>query len=550
MVAVMVLFFLLTADPVAAQDGITKPSKSVAQAAWMRGDYETAFDQYNALLLLYSRDPLYQYYTGACLVRMERDIQRSVMLLSSAINSSVHVKSVPDDVWFYYGRALQMSGSFSQAIEAFDRFIKVTGRKTSAEYEVRKYLDQCNEGVGAIGESESPPREAVVRSKPETVMPNPVLPEPVQQEQAILKPALQEPAISEPVRPKAARTEPVVQKPVVRGNVTGVPKEQYRVLGEAVELRHDADSLGLQAERAALEAEKARPEDKERLEKRAADEAAKAEARAAEADSLLLTLGRDEDQTPDTPPVTVPASQPEVRQLSHFEVRPGPAYSNANPVPVDPAMPEGLAYTIQIAAFRNDVSPSLFKGLFPVFGRKRQGSDAVYFYAGLFRRLDDAMKALPEARGAGFPDAFIIAMMNGAQVSMERAAQLAREWSAQPLTVNKTVAGSHSEQPDQPVPVETLSFRAEVMRIDKPVKPDVIQKIEQLAGTRGLEMIKNNNGETVFLIGNFITFESADEYVSLLIRNGYSSARVAAYVGMQEISVDAAMELINKPPDD
>jgi hypothetical protein len=160
------------------------------------------------------------------------------------------------------------------------------------------------------------------------------------------------------------------------------------------------------------------------------------------------------------------------------------------------------------------------------------------------------MKALPEARGAGFPDAFIIAMMNGAQVSMERAAQLAREWSAQPLTVNKTVAGSHSEQPDQPVPVETLSFRAEVMRIDKPVKPDVIQKIEQLAGTRGLEMIKNNNGETVFLIGNFITFESADEYVSLLIRNGYSSARVAAYVGMQEISVDAAMELINKPPDD
>ena len=78
----------------------------------------------------------------------------------------------------------------------------------------------------------------------------------------------------------------------------------------------------------------------------------------------------------------------------------------------------------------------------------------------------------------------------------------------------------------------------------------MVQKIEVLAGNRGLDMIKNSNGETVFLIGNFITFESAEEYVSLLIRNGYSSARVAAYVDRQEISVEAAKELLNKLPDD
>ena len=88
------------------------------------------------------------------------------------------------------------------------------------------------------------------------------------------------------------------------------------------------------------------------------------------------------------------------------------------------------------------------------------------------------------------------------------------------------------------------------MRIDKPVKPEVVQKIEVLAGNRGLDMVKNSNGETVFLIGNFITFESADEYVSLLVRNGYSSARVAAYVDRQEIPVEAARELVNKMPDD
>jgi len=96
------------------------------------------------------------------------------------------------------------------------------------------------------------------------------------------------------------------------------------------------------------------------------------------------------------------------------------------------------------------------------------------------------------------------------------------------------------------LPVGTLTFRAEAVRLKKPFKPEVIEKMELLAGIRGLDMIENTRDETVFLIGNFITFESADEYVSLLIRNGYSTAKVAAYVGLQEIPVEAAKELLNR----
>jgi hypothetical protein len=320
--------------------------------------------------------------------------------------------------------------------------------------------------------------------------------------------------------------------------------------------------------------------DRERMERRAEAESAKEALVSARADSLLLlpveanrrvTAAMAENGKGVTTSANlagVSAGSPsgatagrnqsgqEVRNVALFEVRPGTAYSEASPVPVEPALPQGLFYTVQIATFRNDVAPTLFKGLWPVYGRKRQGSEAIYYYTGLFRKLEDARKALPEARGAGFPDAFIIALMNGVQVSMERAAQLEAEWSSRPLAANGTFTGRDTadqvahEQTINPVPVGTLYFRAEVMRIDKPIKPEVTQKIEQLAGTRGLDMVKNNNGETVFLIGNFITFESADEYVSLLIRNGYNSARVAAYVGLQEIPVEAARELINKLPDD
>ena len=352
----------------------------------------------------------------------------------------------------------------------------------------------------------------------------------------------------------------------VRGEVTGVPEELFRVLGEAVELRHTADSLALRAEKAAQAAAAAPEADRERMEKRAAAEAAKEATASAGADSLLLLLSGVA--------AVKDVSGQEGRNTALFEVKSGPAYSDASPVPVEPSMPQGLIYTVQIATFRNNVAPSLFRGLWPVYGRKRQGSEAVYYYTGMFRRMEDARKALPEARGAGFPDAFVIAFMNGVQVSMERAALLEKEWSVRPIAANGAFTGRDDthpqtqnqvsqtvppgqptrsqaqDQPINPVPVGTLFFRAEVMRIDKPIKPEVTQKIEQLAGTRGLDMVKNNNGETVFLIGNFITFESADEYVSLLIRNGYNSARVAAYVGFQEIPVEAARELINKLPDD
>ncbi len=551
-VAVIVVLLLMPAKPLLAQNAVMKPSKVEAQAAWDRGDYEKAFNHFNGLLLMYTRDPLYQYYTGASLVKLERDIQRAVTLLSSAINSSVNIKSVPDEVWFYYGRALQMSGSFSQAIDAYERFSKNAGKKVAAGYELQGYIDQCKAGDGALGSARPEP------GKPEATRPEPGKPEAVRTEAA--KPETARPEAGKPetarteaAKPETARTEvsrPAATTaeqargtlPVVRGDTSGIPEEQFRLLGEALE----------------------HPE---------------------RADSLLLALERKSANTEEVPPLK-PEQVQETGRLSLFELKEGQVYNEASPVPVEPVMPEGLIYTIQIAAFRNMVAPSLFKGLFPVFGKRRQGSDVVYYYTGLFRRLDDARHALPEARGGGFNDAFIIAMMDGTQVSMERAALLEKEWGSRALPVTsafpegkttggpasaskavagsvtatrtgagsgsavKTSAGENESHTDQPALAGTLSFRAEVMRISKPVKPDVIQKIEALAGSRGLEMIKNSDGETVFLIGNFITFESADDYVSLLIRNGYSEARVAAWVGMHEIPVEAAKELLKKMPDD
>ena len=260
----------------------------------------------------------------------------------------------------------------------------------------------------------------------------------------------------------------------------------------------------------------------------------------------MAFIAVEQNGTPVLPVSPGSTQQEQGQAYSQFVVLSSPAYSDANPIPFDIKLPPGLVYTIQLAAFKNRVQPSLFKGLFPLYGKKKPENGVNYYYTGIFRVNEDARQALSKVRAQGFSDAFVIAMMDDTQVSMERAAMLEKEWASKPLPVNDPVVQGVKVPAADTLPMGTLTFRAEAIRSKKPVKPEAVEKMELLAGTRGLDMIKNNQDETVYLIGNFITFESADEYVSLLIRNGYGTARVAAYVGMQEIPVEAAKELLNR----
>ena len=326
---------------------------------------------------------------------------------------------------------------------------------------------------------------------------------------------------------------------------SGVLNEFDRKLAEAVKLQYSADSLTRLSLGVRKEMETAAPERQEVLQSIAEEFEREAAAKQAKADMAFVAA--EQNGTPALPVSPGPTQQEQGQAYSQFAVLSSPAYSAANPIPFDIKLPPGLVYTIQLAAFKNPVQPSLFKGLFPLYGKKKPDNGASYYYTGIFRVNEDARQALSKVRAQGFSDAFIIAMMDDTQVSMERAVMLEKEWASKPLPVNDAVVQTGKKVPAaDTLPVGTLMFRAEAIRSKKPVKPEVVEKMGLLAGTRGLDMIKNNQDETVYLIGNFITFESADEYVSLLIRNGYGTARVAAYVGMQEIPVEAAKELLNR----
>jgi hypothetical protein len=67
-----------------------------------------------------------------------------------------------------------------------------------------------------------------------------------------------------------------------------------------------------------------------------------------------------------------------------------------------------------------------------------------------------------------------------------------------------------------------------------------------MAGNRGFEIIRTEDGTLIYLIGKFINFESASEYADLLKRNGYRDVKVVAYMGSKEIPVETAKQLFEK----
>jgi hypothetical protein len=77
------------------------------------------------------------------------------------------------------------------------------------------------------------------------------------------------------------------------------------------------------------------------------------------------------------------------------------------------------------------------------------------------------------------------------------------------------------------------------------MKPEPLEALKIMAGSRGLDILHDTDGNNIYLIGKFITFESAAEYADLLVRNNYRSAKVVAWLGSKEVPVDTARQLFN-----
>ena len=449
-----------------------RATRQSAEAAFNRGDYERAYSEFNELLEIFTRDPLYKYYASVCLIKLEQEPEQAERLIKEAIENNTAARSIPSDVTFYLARALHQNGKFDEATALYQRFANQAGRRTARELRVQDYINQCSKGEGAI-----------------------------------------------------AKTQPEKQ-------ITTESEISETLLGDYLEMLDKTSSIQFLAD-SVQNADTVQKDFTDNF----TDEELAASHQSSTDEMVEIT------QTP--------------TGYYYFEVLNKPP---VEAIQIDPEIPEGLNYRIQMAIFRNFVTHEFFKGITPVYGITNVNNPELKtYYAGMFRRGADAHNALAEVKNIGFNDAFIVSFLGDRSVSADRATALEQEWGTIPFEMiadnkpTQVVADRPALAVDMPPQVAaadtlppTLVFRVEVMRVARAATPATVDALRTIAGNRGLDIITTDDRRIAYIIGRFITFESAAEYADLLVRNGYRETRVIAWLGNREMSLDTAIELFER----
>jgi hypothetical protein len=578
---ILALFFVFSFSDGFSQNQKPKPTRQSALDAFSKGDFEKAYIQFNELSTNYPGDPLYKYYSGVSLVKLERDPQRAISLLKEAQQQSGSIRTVPPDGLFFLGRSQQMSGDFIEAIKSYNLFTGQAGKRIAKENSTPQFIQQCNERKGAInlkkadykeipkkdrlqpGDSEKVRfAEKIENIKPDSIGKNEKSISP--EYEKLINESLNYQFSADSVRGlsdlyrKQYEEAPVTDKPALKTKISEA--EQLAAVNQKL-----ADEKVLAAEaltntisgHEVPQGERINPNStfaKKEIIPNAKSIASDVkrdttstkllgtpkENIAQKTDSQILKDTVNQIVTKDKRVASFPKT---VGICSLFEIVAKQINAVDAKVPVNPVVPDGLIYRIQVAVFRNPVDEKYFKGISPVYGFKNGVSDMTNYYAGMFRKYEDASKALVKVKSAGFKDAFVVALFDKKIISAERAAILEKEWGNKPF--ENVLVPKIPETPRDTVP-QTLVFRVEVIKSQKPLSNELLENIKKLAGNRGLEIIKNDSGQSIYLIGKFLTFESAAEYADLLARNGQKEAKVAAYLGKREIPVETAKQLFDK----
>ncbi len=112
-------------------------------------------------------------------------------------------------------------------------------------------------------------------------------------------------------------------------------------------------------------------------------------------------------------------------KIDGLEVKNTNVYSDEKPIAIDPKMPDGLIFKVQIGAFRNRLPNTTFKGLTPIIAQTTT-SGYYRYMAGDFIEYKNADAVKNDLRNLGYKDAFVVAYYNGIRINLNEATEKAK----------------------------------------------------------------------------------------------------------------------------
>ena len=235
-----------------------------------------------------------------------------------------------------------------------------------------------------------------------------------------------------------------------------------------------------------------------------------------------------------TEPQTPPGSSPIT--VEGLEVAPHAVYSASNPIPIDPPLPNGVIYKVQIGAFRKPISQDAFKGLNPLMGEKTRNG-LLRYTAGLFNDYNKAIVARDQIRRMGYKDAFVVVFNNGQRSTLQSVVSkpTVKIESEQPVNI-ETANGSSKAQTIQP----SIVPPGQVQTTDLATLPGVVYTIQigvyshavskaQLHNLDSIFTETLDNGLKRYTTGNYKSIEAASNKKAAIVNAGITDAFIIVF---------------------
>ncbi len=251
-----------------------------------------------------------------------------------------------------------------------------------------------------------------------------------------------------------------------------------------------------------------------------------------------------------------------------------------NPIKMNPQMPDGLVFKVQIGAFNRPVADNAFGTISPVTGETIAGSNLIRYTAGLFNNFNDAAEARKELNQLNYKDAFVVAYCYGVRISVSEARTLGA--AGKDCKTNTLLTPDQKSELAAQFNTSTssnlnsdLSKESLIRASQANINPPSQIKIGELLPQQDLETIKgllytvqvgvyskpvkagqlynitplyfelNQKGQYRYTSGIFNELKEALKAKDVIVQIGVSDAFVSAYVNGKRIPMEeaAAMEL-------
>lgn len=245
-------------------------------------------------------------------------------------------------------------------------------------------------------------------------------------------------------------------------------------------------------------------------------------------------------------------------QIFVFTPNKSAAYSENKRIPSAIKLPEGLVFKVQIGAFRNPIPQDHFRGFAPI-SAEDAGNGITRYTAGLFKSFNMANEAKNAIRTIGYPDAFVVAFLNGKRININEARAMVDgtivDNSSQPTinsqqpqtTNNKTIPApkTNVELVEDGISTDVnkikgVFFTVQVGVYSKPITA------EQLNNVTPLNSERITNGLIKYTSGIYPNLKEANEAKDRIRTLGIIDAFVVAYANGNRVEVNEAVNFVTE----